>query len=73
MRPFFQYMTARIKEAHKEQTFRTYISDTLYYHERQMALTVRYGELLNNGPKADNRSGDEIAKDVITRLGLKVV
>lgn len=66
-------MTARIKEAHKEHTFRTYISDTLYYHERQMALTVKYGELLNNGHKADNRSGDEIAKDVITRLGLKVV
>ena len=66
-------MTARIKEAHKEQTFRTYISDTLYYHEHQMALTVRYGELLNSGTKVDNRSGDEIAKDVITRLGLKVV
>lgn len=66
-------MTARIKEAHKEQTFRTYISDTLYYHERHMALTVKYGELLNNGSKADNRSGDEIAEDVITRLGLKVV
>lgn len=66
-------MTARIKEAHKEHAFRTYVSDTLYYHERQMALTVKYSELLNSGYKVDNRDGDEIAQDVITRLGLKVV
>lgn len=50
-----------------------YVSDTLYYHERQMALTAKYEELLNSNVKTDDRDGDEIARDVVTRLGLKVV
>lgn len=34
-------------------------------------LTVRYVDMINPQP-VDNRTGDEIALDVINKLGLKV-
>lgn len=35
-------------------------------------LTIRYKDVIAKPKKQDSRSGDEIAKEVIEKLGLKV-
>ncbi|MDE6763723.1 MAG: hypothetical protein K2J73_08605 [Oscillospiraceae bacterium] len=48
-----------------------YITDTLYYQNR---LTVRYTDIINGTiPKKDDRTGDEIAEDIIAKFGLKEI
>lgn len=48
-----------------------YITDTLYYQGEQKRLTVRYADIVNKKTDhADERTGDEIAEDIIARLGL---
>lgn len=47
-----------------------YTADTLYYGQRQKMLGIKYSELLK--PRViDNRSGDEIVKDVMKHGGLR--
>lgn len=48
------------------------MTDSIYYQARNKGLNQRYITLLNGTKEpVDNRSGDEIAADVITRMGLK--
>lgn len=54
-----------------EMLFRNYISDSIYYKQENKYLNVRYSKLLSPDP-VDTRSGDDIALDVIKRLGLRV-
>ena len=49
--------------------YKIYISDTLYHQNRNQMLNMRYTDLLNR--HVDNRSGDEIALDVIKTAGLR--
>lgn len=61
------------KNEHKEILFRSYISDLLKAMAESNGVVVnyRYAEIIL--PKAkDNRTGDEVALDVIKRAGLKV-
>lgn len=66
------YLSARMREARKESIYRAYVTDMMYYNNQNKTLTARYIDILENKP-TDDRSGDEIAADVITRLGLKVI
>lgn len=51
--------------------YRCYVTDAIYYKGQNKIINVRYTDLMH--PKEiDTRSGDEIALDVINRLGLKV-
>lgn len=50
--------------------YRFYVSDSLFYYGQNKHLVKRYAEIIKPR-QVDNRSGDEIAEDVITRLGLK--
>ena len=64
---------ARYKQIQRDLTYRIYISDSLQNIPQNKFLTTRYYDLIYNTPqKTDNRTGDEIAADVINRLGLKV-
>lgn len=56
----------------RETAFRLYVTDTLYYSARGQILTERYADLVKI-TKNDNRSGEEIAADVIKRAGLVVI
>ena len=66
-----RYVRAKYIEYMESKAYRIYISDTLYYYTDNKRLQNRYVDLLKP-KKVDNRSGDEIALDVITRLNLKV-
>ena len=66
-----RYINAKWKEAQRLEIYRIYVSDTLYYQGQNKVLNVRYFDLLNP-PKEETRSGDEIALEVINRIGLKI-
>lgn len=48
-----------------------YMGDSLFCLQNQRAMKTRLSEIMTR--KVDNRSGDEIAADIIKRAGLKVV
>lgn len=64
-------MQAVGKKEQDEKIFYNYVADSLFYSSQDMRLTQRYAELLERKP-VDRRSGDEIARDVINKIGLKV-
>lgn len=66
-----RYINAKWKEAQRLEIYRIYVSDTLYYQGQNKVLNVRYFDLVNP-PKDETRSGDEIALEVINRIGLKI-
>ena len=68
-----RYVKAKWQERQQDLTYRIYITDGLWAITNKGTLTERYKDLLKKKPqKVDNRSGNEIAADVIQRLGLKV-
>lgn len=54
----------------RDEAWKTYIADSLYFQGRNKILTVRYADLFK---PQDKRSGDEIAADIIRAAGLVVV
>lgn len=65
-----RYTATRYKREKREEAYRFYVTDSLSYGPQNKYITQRYADLIK--PKAtDNRSGDEIAADVIRTLGLK--
>lgn len=72
-----RYAVARHKAKERETAYRIYITDGIKCIAENTAryvggqhLTKRYIDIIDPKPE-DERSGDEIAADVITRLGLK--
>lgn len=69
---FLRYVKARESERVDAAMYRRYVADSLFYSATNQRLTVRYAELLERlKTPNDERSGDEIAADVIGRLKLK--
>ena len=66
------YLKERLKAENEGIAYRYYISDSLFYIGQNMHLTKKYRDIIHP-PKEDTRTGDEIAMDVITRAGLKVI
>ena len=67
MAPFLGYLRARWDEYERDFLYKVYISDALQYAGQNKYPAQRFVDLLK--PK-DNRTGDEVAADVISRLGL---
>lgn len=67
---------AAINADRRRQTFEVYVTDSLYvmlkYINRGKDVLDRYWDMINPKPK-DERSGAEIAADIIKRHGLKEV
>ena len=62
-------MIAKYNKMDEERAFHIYIADSLYYHGQNMILTQRFSDM-DKKVTVDNRTGDEVAKEVIERLGL---
>lgn len=62
-----------IEQDNYQKMFEYYITDQMYYSRRNKSLTDRFYDIVNkkNGP-VDKRTGDDIAADVINRMGLKL-
>lgn len=64
-----------LKKADVFETGLYYITDNLYYTGQGKRLTIRFHDLISENYKKaekDERTGDEIAADVINRMGLKL-
>lgn len=65
-----RYVEARFDKYQREEAYRIYVTRSLQLAPQGKNLVKTYEEILkpeNN----DTRSGDEIAKDVILKAGLK--
>ena len=61
---------ARYKDYMRDRAYRIYVSDSLNLAPQNKYRTDRYADIFQVVNK-DTRSGDEIASDVISRLGLR--
>ena len=68
-----KYMVARFLQETEDLSYRIYTTDMLRVVAmgQRVQSVQRFAELIDHAPK-DQRSGDEIAADVISRCGLKV-
>lgn len=64
-----RYVRAKYDSYNDTLTYRTYIAETLYQYTRGNGLNVHLMDVIHPKP-VDNRSGDEIALDVISKAGL---
>lgn len=72
LKTFLPFFHAKLEKSIQEAQFRVYITDALYYAPRNQWMSKRFVELIDEPKKPkDNRSGDEVAAEVIKRLGLK--
>lgn len=65
------YLIARFKQQQKDEAYRIYVTDSMFYQNDNKRLNIRYYDLLNK--KIETRSANEIISDVIEKAGLKVV
>ena len=67
-------MKARESERNETVLYRKYLTDSLFVSAQNQRLTKRYSELVQQMyAKPVTKDGDEIAADVIARLGLKLM
>ncbi len=73
-RPFARYLTARQRREAEGAAYRVYLTESIRLAVQSRYIATPYLELVRGAAEpADTRSGDEIAADVIGKLGLKVV
>ena len=79
MEAFMRYAFARYKTYQREVAYRIYVTDCLRMMTENTArfakgsyTTKRYADFLKN-PVRDNRTGEEIAAEVIQKAGLVVI
>ena len=68
--PFIRYYEAKLKAHMDDMGYRIYVTDCLQTAPQNKYITVRYADLIKK-QEVDNRSGDEIAAQVINELGLR--
>nr|DAU27243.1 MAG TPA: hypothetical protein [Caudoviricetes sp.] len=66
-----RYALARIEQQSRDELFRSYVARSLRAIPKGEYVEAQYADLAYPLP-VDPRSGDEIAEDVIRRLGLEV-
>lgn len=65
------YVLARAEQQSRDELFRAYVARSLQAMPKGEYVEAQYADLAYPLP-VDPRSGDEIAEDVIRRLGLEV-
>lgn len=65
------YVLARVEQQSRDELFRAYVARSLQAIPKGEYIEAQYADLAYPLP-VDPRSGDEIAEDVIRRLGLEV-
>lgn len=65
-----RYVMTEMMKHLRDMTYRIYVTDALYCMGNSGRMAKRYYDCLHP-KKEDDRTGDEIAADVINKLGLK--
>ena len=74
-----RYATARFNQHQRDLAYRIYVTDCLRMETENTAkmspgayTAARFYDIINPKP-VDNRSGNEIAADIIKRAGIEVI
>ena len=74
-----RYAIARYQSQQRDLAYRIYVSDCLRIISENTArisngsyVTAKFSDIINPKP-AENRTGEEIAADIIKRAGIEVV
>ena len=74
-----RYATARFNQHQRDLAYRIYVSDCLRIISENTAkivggsyITAKFADIINPKP-VDNRTGEEIAADIIKRAGIEVI
>lgn len=74
-----RYAMARFNQHQRDLAYRIYIGDCLRIISENTAkmgggsyITAKFEDIINPKP-ADNRTGEEIAADIIKRAGIEVI
>lgn len=74
-----EHCISAFSERQQEKSFRIYVTDTLSYIAKNTAKQVKEGVYVGKRwidiiepKKEDDRSGDEVAMEIIEKLGLRV-
>ena len=65
------YVLAKYREHQREAVYRSYVCTSLQNIPQNKYISKPYDEIIQPTAQADGRSGDEVAADVMNRLGLK--
>jgi len=69
--PFLHYVRSAIEKDTEEYAFKVYMTDSVQMVGEQKHITKRWCEFVEDIKKpVDDRSGDEVAAEVIMRLSL---
>lgn len=66
-----RYVMARYRTDIRDMTYRFYMSDCLNLVNQRKYMTVRFADMVYKKPEPQ-KSGDEIAREVISKAGLVV-
>lgn len=74
-----RYAMARYQSQQRDLAYRIYVTDCLRIISENTAkmgggsyITTNFSDIINHKP-ADNRTGEEIAADIIKRAGIEVI
>ena len=74
-----RYAVARYQSQQRDLAYRIYVADCLRIISENTAkigggsyITAKFADIINPKP-ADNRTGEEIAADIIKRSGIEVI
>ena len=74
-----RYAMARFNQHQRDLAYRIYVTDCLRIISENSAkmcggayITAKFADIINPKP-ADNRTGEEIAADIIKRAGIEVI
>ena len=66
-----RYVEARLDEFEREETYRIFVTTSLQLIPQNKHLVKSYTDMvMKNQNPVNNRTGDDIAMDIITRAGL---
>ena len=68
-----RYVLARLETEHRDDAYRFYISDALWCEQNNARMNERYAKLIGALEEKPQKSGEEVAAEVIERAGLTVV
>lgn len=70
-KPFMRYVAARFNEKQRDIAYRIFVTESLKLIPQKKYLTVSYENTIRKRIKETNKSGDEIAIEVMRKNGLK--
>lgn len=69
VKPFVRFFLAKWQEYNKNEAWKTYVADSINLLPSMQRIQKRYSEIINGTD--DDRDGNEIAVDIITRMNIK--